>query len=209
MDARGVDRPIAVVCGRRGPLAEALVLELARRGYDVHLTEDLAPDPTALEWPAALRLHTGSTDVEVVTRVRRRFRLAVLVGMVSAEVLAEVGTALHDRAEARLLLVQAPEESRQGPEEHGPTSLLGAPRTTTLTPLPATRGHGRSLARALGRARHGGADQRALSTARRGLRATTLGEPFVDYAPRGMLATSGAEPSSETWPPTSSRAAPG
>ena len=71
MDAAGVDRPTALVCGERAVLLREAALTLAERGYDVHLPQELTTglDPSG-RWRR--RLHPAE-DAE-------RALLAAVVG---------------------------------------------------------------------------------------------------------------------------------
>ena len=56
MDASGVDRPTALVCGRPAALLSVVALCVAERGYDVHLPAGLVPEAVTDGW-LARRLH--------------------------------------------------------------------------------------------------------------------------------------------------------
>lgn len=58
----GVDRALALVCGQPSAMAESLVLELLRRGYQVHLPATLAYiERIADQWPNRVHVSAGTT----------------------------------------------------------------------------------------------------------------------------------------------------
>ena len=153
-----MDRPVALVCGRRGHVVDALVAALARQGYDVHLAWSPASDGWGADAQVAARVRVSPTEADVVARVRGRWQVAIIAGTsVRHQVVEELGEALHRRAETELLVVLDPRDQPGGggpspAPATGPVALAGRPRVTVVAPRsghrPRRRGAGRTERRA-------------------------------------------------------------
>ena len=172
MDAKGVDRPVAVVVGRPSALTEALTVELAQRGYDVHLPREVADPVDAGLYPSA-RWHPGGSSADVVDRAGDRWSVAVVSdpGSRAAAELVEVGAA---RPGASVLLVAHDAEQRRAADLLA--GRLGVDtRTTVLAPRSTSlRWRREDRRRGPDRDRH---------VARRGLRGLAERRPRVWFVP--------------------------
>jgi NAD(P)-dependent dehydrogenase (short-subunit alcohol dehydrogenase family) len=114
MDAAGIDRPTALVCGQRPELLREVARSLAAQGYDVHLPRELVDSLDPAD-PLARRLHPADdAEAALVAAVGGRARPLEVAVLDRADPALQDAVATFMRATGRGQLLRAPQPRRRG-----------------------------------------------------------------------------------------------